>query len=69
MQLHEGTFLQYTSRPQHIWTLKATVRLQAVYLKISSTLRNAGLNTTQCWVKRGQTQRLGCFDPEVGLNI
>ncbi len=30
-------------------------------------LKNAGLNTTQRWVKYGQTQRLGCFDPAVGL--
>ncbi len=33
----------------------------------SYTLKNAGLNTTQCWVKYGQTQQLGCFDPAVGL--
>ncbi len=31
------------------------------------TLKNAGLNTTQRWVKCGQTQLLGCFDPAVGL--
>ncbi len=29
--------------------------------------KNAGLNTTQRWVKYGQTQRLGCLDPAVGL--
>ncbi len=31
------------------------------------TLKNAGLNTTQHWVKYGWTQRLGCLDPAVGL--
>ncbi len=31
------------------------------------TQKNAGLNTTQHWVKYGQTQRLGCFDPVVGF--
>ncbi len=33
------------------------------------TFKNAGLNTTQCWVKYGQTQLLGCFDPAVVLNV
>ncbi len=33
------------------------------------TLKNVGLNTTQSWVKYGQTQRLGCFQPIVGLNV
>ncbi len=31
------------------------------------TLKNAGLKITQRWVKKGRTQRLGCFDPAVGL--
>jgi len=30
-------------------------------------LTNAGLNTTQCWVKYGLTQQLGCLDPAFGL--
>ncbi len=29
------------------------------YNLITTLLKNAGLNTTQCWVKYGQTQRLG----------
>ncbi len=29
--------------------------------------KNAGLNTTQRWVKYGWTQRLGCLEPAVGL--
>ncbi len=32
------------------------------------TLKNAGLNTTQRWVKYGQAQQLGCFDAAVVLN-
>ncbi len=31
------------------------------------TLKNAGLNTTQRWVKYGQTQQLGCFNPIVKI--
>ncbi len=31
--------------------------------------KNAGLKTTQCWVKYGQTQRLVCFQQNVGLNV
>ncbi len=31
------------------------------------TLKNAGLNTIQRWVKYGWMQRLGCLDPAVGL--
>ncbi len=33
------------------------------------TLKNAGLNTTQRWVKYGQTHQLGCFDAAVVLNV
>ncbi len=36
-------------------------------LQVESALKNAGLNTTQHWVKYGWTQRLGCLDPAVGL--
>ncbi len=32
-----------------------------------STLKNAGLNTTQCLVRYGQTQLSSFFDPVVGL--
>ncbi len=38
-----------------------------IYIYIIYTLKNAGLNTTQRWVKYGWTQRLGCLDPVVGL--
>ncbi len=38
------------------------VKMQEIY-----TLKNAGLNTTQRWVKYGRTQWLGCLDPAVGL--
>ncbi len=34
-------------------------------LKNAAFLKNAGLNTTQSWVKYGQTQQLECFDPAV----
>ncbi len=33
------------------------------------TLKNAGLNITQRWVKKGKTQRLGCFDPAFGRGV
>ncbi len=29
--------------------------------------KNAGLNTAQRWVKYGQSQRLSCLDPALGL--
>ncbi len=35
-------------------------------LSCTYTLKNAGLKITQRWVKKGRTQRLGCFDPAVG---
>ncbi len=38
-------------------------------ITINYTLKNAGLNATQRWVKYGWTQFLGCLDPAVGLNI
>ncbi len=33
------------------------------------TLKNTGLNITQRWVKNGQTQRLGYFDPAFGRGL
>ncbi len=38
-----------------------------IYCNFINTLKNAGLNTTQRWVKYGRTHRLGCFDPAVWL--
>ncbi len=49
--------------------VKKKFDLRPIYIKDAKTQKNAGLNTTKCWVKYGQTQQLGCFDPAVGLNI
>ncbi len=35
--------------------------LKNILIALFHTLKNAGLNTTQRWVKYGRTQRLGCF--------
>ncbi len=54
------------------WTQQDAVQWQVVEknsICIAFTLKNAGLNTTQRWVKYGRTQRLACLDPAVGLNI
>ncbi len=39
-----------------------------ILLRYIVNSKNAGLNTTQCWVKYGQTRQLSCFDPEVVCN-
>ncbi len=38
-----------------------------IFVQLLYTLKNAGLNTTQRWVKYVRTQQLGCFYPAVGL--
>ncbi len=53
--------LKYTWR---IWCRNNFHSKTLINVKIS-LYKNAGLNTTQCWVKYGQTQQLGCFDPAV----
>ncbi len=54
----------------HIYCFnEINIRIPLKWLESYFTPKNAGLNTTHRWVKYGQTQRLGCLDPAVGLNI
>ncbi len=46
-----------------------TMDVSGYRLLFGYTLKNAGLNTTQHWVKYGQTQWLSSFDPVVRLNV
>ncbi len=46
---------------QMVFTLSDFLPNFFLYSDHDYTLKNAGLNTTQCWVKYGQTQRLFRF--------